>query len=202
MAENLEKGYEANPTQEVKKHVVKSPKLTIVATDDNDIWNADWNIYLTGKDERKIGTFSFSGEKVLGAVPIHVELDQEFQNQGLGTEAISIMISWAFLFKNIYEIKAETDRENDKCVKALKKNGFVFRENVGRTEYYSLTKAKTAWTGLYLFIGILIGFILGIVLAHIITGMIIGVVIGLSIGLSMDVAANKEREGVTGKKYK
>lgn len=202
MADNEEKKNGADQLQEERKHVVKSPKITIVATDDKDIWNADWNIYLTEDEEQKIGTFSFAGEKVLGTIPIHVQLDEQYRNKGYGTEAIAIMTAWAFHFKNIYEVKAETDRENDKCVKALKKNGFVYREFEGRTEYYSLTRPKTAWTGLYLFLGILLGFILGIVFSHIITGMIVGIVIGVSIGLSMDVAANKEREKVTGKRLR
>ncbi|MBR6478610.1 MAG: hypothetical protein IKS85_09215 [Lachnospiraceae bacterium] len=87
-------------------------------------------------------------------------------------------------------------------LRTLKKNGFVYRDSEGRTEYYSRTKPKTAWTGLYLFLGIFLGFILGIVFAHIVTGMIAGIAIGVSIGLSMDLAANKEREKVTGKQFK
>lgn len=188
--------------QETRSHVIKTPKVTIIASDDADLWNADWNIFLTGHEEEKIGTFSFSGEKVLGAVPINLELGEEYRNKGYGTEIVATMASWAFHFKNIYELKAVTDRENDKWVKVLKKNGFVYRDSEGRTEYYSRTKPKTAWTGLYLFLGIFLGFILGIVFAHIVTGMIAGIAIGVSIGLSMDLAANKEREKVTGKQFK
>lgn len=190
------------PEQEVKKHFVKTPKVTITASDDKDIWNADWIITLAKDESKKIGTFSFAGEKVLGTIPIHVELDEAYRNQGYGTEVIAAMTGWAFNFKNIYEITAVTDRENDKCVKALRKNAFVCRETEGRMETYSKTRPKTAWTGLYLFLGIFLGFIMGIVFAHVITGMIVGVVIGVSIGLSMDSAANKEREKVTGKSLK
>lgn len=184
------------------KHVLSSPKLTITASDDNDLWNAPWIISLSGKDEKKIGYVTLAGEKVLGTIPIYVELDEEFRNHGYGTEAVSMMTAWVFHFKNVYEIKAETDRENDKAVKVLKKTRFVYRDSEGRTEHYSLTRPRTAWTGLYLFLGIFLGLILGIVLAHIVTGLIIGVVIGVSIGLSLDVKADKEREKVTGKKYK
>ena len=183
------------------EHVVKSPRITITASDDSDLWNKNWIISLT-KDEKKIGTFSFAGDKALGTIPIHIELDAEYRNQKYGREAIIMMVDWAFRFQNIYEITAETDRENDKCVKALKKAGFVFREGEGRMEKYSITKPKTAWTGLYLFIGIALGLVLGIVFSHIITGMIAGVVIGVSFGASLDLAAKKEREKVTGKHLK
>ncbi|MBP5282234.1 MAG: GNAT family N-acetyltransferase [Lachnospiraceae bacterium] len=199
--ENMENKNEEQ-LQTSHKHVVKTPKVTIIATDDNDIWNADWNIYKTDNEEEKIGVISFAGEKVLGTIPIHLEIEEQYRNQGYGSDVVAAMSSWLFHFKNIYEIKAETDRENDKAVKVLKKNGFVFRDGEGRTEYYSRTKPKTAWTGLYLFLGIFLGFILGIVFSHIVTGMIIGIVIGVSIGLSLDSKANKEREKVTGKQLK
>lgn len=197
-----DKTLEQKDEQSAGRHVLSSSKLTITASDDKDLWNAPWNITLSGKEEKKIGFVTFAGEKVLGAIPIYVELDEEFRNHGYGTEAVAMMTNWAFGFRNIYEIKAETDRENDKAVKVLKKSGFVCRETEGRTERYSLTRPRTAWTGLYLFLGIFLGLILGIVLAHIVTGLVIGVVIGVSMGLSLDVKANKEREKVTGKKLK
>ena len=200
--ETMTEATDAGENAEIRKHVVKSSKLIITASDDSDIWNADWNIALAKEPEKKIGTISFVGEKVLGAVPIHVELEEAYRNHGYGTEAVSMMTSWAFHFKNIYEIVTESDRENDKWIKVLKKNGFVYRDSEGRTERYSCVKPKTAWTGLYLFIGIFLGLILGIVLAHVKTGLIIGVVIGLIFGLSLDSKANKERESVTGKRIK
>lgn len=181
---------------------VKSPKITITPSDEQDLWEKDWNITLTKEPDQKIGTVSFRGDKALGTVPIHVELEQAYQNKGYGTECFGMMVAWLFHYGNIYEVKAETDRENDKCVKALKKNGFVMRNNEGRMETYSIMKPKTAWTGLYLFIGIFLGLILGIVISHVLVGMIIGVLIGVSIGLSMDMTANKAREKVTGKSLK
>ncbi len=179
-------------------HIIKSPKITISASDDNDLWNKEWIITLTGKDE-KIGTVTFAGVKVLGTIPIHVELDEPYRNKGLGTQAFIMMVDWAFRFSNIYEVTAVTDRENDKCVKALGKAGFVYRSEEGRMATYSITKAKTAWLGLYLFLGIAVGLVLGIIFQHVIAGMIVGVVIGISIGASLDIKANKERQKVTGK---
>ena len=186
---------------EKNNHVVSSPTLTIKATNESDLWNADWEILLT-KEEKKIGRLTFAGEKVLGTVPLYVELEEEYRNRGYGTEAMIMIVDWLFRFPNIFEVSAEVDRENDKGVKSLKKAGFVYREGEGRMTRYSITKPKTAWTGLYLFIGIFLGLILGIVLSHIVAGLIAGVVIGVSIGLSMDQAANKERERITGKQLR
>ena len=190
-------------SEETRKHVLKSKKLEITASDDNDIWNADWIITLLDEEKTEIGKASFAGEKVLGAIPVFLEIKKEYRDQGYGKEALNMLTSWLFHFDNVYEIKAEADRENDAAVRVLDSAGFVRRgSSHGRWDAYSLTKPKTAWTGLYLFIGIFIGFILGIVLAHVVTGMIIGVVIGVSIGLTLDVKANKKREQITGKQYK
>ena len=181
---------------------LKSPLIMITPSDEQDLWEKDWIITLAKEPEKKIGIVHFRGEKALGAVPFHVELEEEYQNKHYGTECIGMIVSWVFHFGNIYEIKAEADRENDKAIKALKKNGFILRSSEGRNEYYSVLKPKTAWTGLYLFIGIALGLILGIIISKLLVGMIVGVVIGVSIGLSMDSAANKEREKVTGKSLK
>lgn len=181
-----------------EKLVLKSPVITITPSNEQDLWNADWNITLT-KEDKKIGTASFHGEKEMGTVPLSVNVDGEYADQDYEKEALAMMVDWAFHFRNIYEVKSETDREDDFRVRALKKTGFVYRSSEGRQESYSIIKPKTAWTGAYLFIGIFLGLIFGLVFSHLLVGMIVGVAIGVAIGLSMDVAANKEREKVTGK---
>lgn len=181
-------------------YVVKSPKLTITPSDESRPWDTDWIITLTKEEDKQIGTLSLAGEKVLGTIPLQVNLVEEYRNKGYGTEVITMMVNWLFRIKSIYEVSAETDKENDKAVKALQKSGFVYRSIDGRTEHYSITKPKTAWTGLYLFIGVFLGLIFGIVFSHILISMAAGIIISTSIGLSLDMAANKEREKITGGK--
>ena len=181
------------------KLVVASPKIMIIPTDEQDLWEKHWKIVLAKEQEKVIGFLTFQGEKALGTVPFGIELSKEYRNQGYGTEAIRMMVDWLFHFNNIYEIRTESDRENDAYLKALKKAGFVRRGNEGRIETYSIVKPKTAWTGLYLFIGIILGMFLGLMINQLVAGLLIGIVIGLSIGLPMDAKRNKEREQVTGK---
>ncbi|MDO4513222.1 MAG: hypothetical protein Q4B72_04220 [Lachnospiraceae bacterium] len=90
--------------------------------------------------------------------------------------------------------------ENDKAVHALEKAGFVYRSREGKTEYYSITKQKTSWLGLYVCIGILVGMILAIVLGSAPIGMLLGILICVAIGAGMDASENKARERVTGEK--
>lgn len=178
---------------------LKSEIVTITPSNMDDLWESDWIIALRGTDKEQIGTASFAGEKLLGAVPLNVELVQRYRNRGFGTEVIRMMVNWAFLHKNIYEVISRVEHENDKGVNALQKAGFVFRDKAENIETYSIIKEKTTWTGIYLAIGIVIGMIIGIVLNNAWLGFAIGLVTCLCTGVIMDTGALKERESVTGK---
>ena len=183
----------------VKKYHLKTVDFTITPADENDLWETEWNIELRSDAER-IGTVSFAGEKARGTVPFTIELSESYRNRGYGTEAIRMMVDGAFLHRNVYEVTAVTEHENDKAVHALEKAGFVYRSREGKTEYYSITKQKTSWLGLYVCIGILVGMILAIVLGSAPIGMLLGILICVAIGVGMDASENKARERVTGEK--
>ncbi len=182
------------------KYSIKTKTMLIEPVDSEDIWEGVWNITYKPKDEEpvKIGTATFAGEKLLGTVPISVTLDEEYRNKGYGTEVYKLMTDFAFGFRNIYEVKAVTEEENDKCRYALEKAGFVHRNTAHHIETLSITKPKSAWLALYVYIGLLVGLVLGIVVASMWVGLVIGLVIGLLLGNIMDKNANKEREKITG----
>ena len=183
-----------------KKYLLKSSEIVIEPSDEQDLWNADWIISLANGEERRIGRASFAGEKALGAVPLQVELEEEYRNQGYGTQVIRMMVNWAFRHSNVYEVKAEAEHENDKAVKALGKAGFVYRGGKQHIEQYSITKSKSAWTGLYVMIGIFLGILLGIVLSNQKLGLGIGLVVSIATGIALDNSEKQRREQVTGKK--
>lgn len=181
------------------RFLLKASKFTIEPTDENDVWNCDWVI--TNRDDKEqMGTVSFAGEKALGTVPIRIELIQKYRDRGIGTEVIRMMVDWAFLHKNVYEVTAVTEHENDRCINALQKAGFVFRDKEGKEETYSITKPKSTWTGLYIIIGFISGLILGIVFENSWLGMAMGIVAGVAAGAILDSGVRKDREKVTGKK--
>ena len=178
---------------------LKSDTVTITPSNMEDLWESDWIIAFRKGEKEQLGTASFAGEKLLGAVPLNVELMPKYRNRGLGTEIIRMMVNWAFLHKNVFEIVSKVEHENDKGVNALQKAGFVFRGNEGKVETYSIIKGKTVWTGVYVVIGILVGMILGIVINSVWLGFAIGLGVSLCIGAIMDNDALKYRESVTGK---
>lgn len=179
---------------------LKSETITITPSNMEDLWESDWIIAFKKGEKEQIGTASFAGEKLLGTVPLNVVLEPRYRNRGLGTEVIRMMVNWAFLYKNIFEVVSMVEHENDKGVNALQKAGFVYRSHEGKVETYSIVKGKTAWTGVYAVVGILVGMILGITINSLWLGFIIGLAASLCIGTIMDNKALKYRESVTGKK--
>ncbi len=182
-----------------KSFYLKSEILTITPSNEEDLWESDWIIAFRKGEKEQIGTASFAGEKLLGAIPLKVELAQKYRNRGLGTEVIKMMVNWAFLHKNIYEVVSRVEHENDKGVNALQKAGFVFRGKEGNVETYSIVKEKTAWTGIYVAVGIIMGLILGLVFNNAWLGFAIGFISCLCMGKILDYNALKYRESVTGK---
>ena len=182
-----------------KNLILKSETITITPSNEEDLWESDWMIAFRQGEKEQIGTASFAGEKLLGAIPLKVELAQKYRNRGLGTEVIKMMVNWAFLHKNIYEVISQVEHENDKGVNALQKAGFVYRKNEGNVETYSIVKEKTVWTGVYLAVGIVMGLILGLVLNNAWLGFAVGLIFCLCVGKIMDYNAQKYRESVTGK---
>jgi len=187
---------------EKEKFVIQTKDLRIVPTDETDPWDKPWDIILQKGEDIVIGKVSFAGEKLLGTVPLYVEIQKEYRGQGYGTSATVMMVEWLFHFRNVYEVKASAAEKDDWAHRVLKSAGFVYRESEGKTEIYSIVKQKTSWAGLYLGIGFFAGLIIGIVTDHTVIGLLVGVLIGEGIGISMDLNANKEREKVTGKKEK
>lgn len=182
-----------------KSFYLKSEIITITPSNEEDLWESDWIIAFRKGEKEQIGTASFAGEKLFGAIPLKVELAQKYRNKGLGTEVIKMMVNWAFLHKNIYEVVSRVEHENDKGVNALQKAGFVFRGKEGNVETYSIVKEKTAWTGIYVAVGIIMGLILGLVFNNAWLGFAIGFISCLCMGKILDYNALKYRESVTGK---
>jgi len=183
------------------RFTIKTKEIVIEPLDESDIWEGEWTITIFADNKPvNIGKASFAGEKLLGAVPIKLELEEKYQNKGYGTRVFQLMTEFAFGFKNIYEVKADTSSDNERCVYALEKAGFVRRKKEGREEQYSIIKQQTSWLALYLYIGFIAGILIGIVINIMWAGLVIGLVIGLFIGSMMDVEARKSREKITGSK--
>ncbi|MCR4762658.1 MAG: GNAT family N-acetyltransferase [Lachnospiraceae bacterium] len=158
---------------------------------EEDLWNGSWIVQQRDGTRDTIGSMRIGGSKVPGEVIICVDLAPEYRNRGYGAEIFYFMAKFVFRFRDLREICAVCEHENDRCVHALEKAGYVFREHKDGRDYYSMKRQKSAWAGLYLSVGITAGFVLGIVLSNPWVGTVAGVVTGAFVGLILDSMEKK-----------
>jgi hypothetical protein len=188
------------------KYDYKSGNILIRPTDENDIWNCKWDVFLIDKDTTNIGWASFEGNKEKGTVPVNIELQPLYRGRGNGTNVLKMMREFAFLHSNIYEVEAFADKDDSAFIHALERSGFVYREGHSiegqGKERYSVTKPQTTWLGVYIAIGVVAGVILGIVISNVWAGMIIALLLAVALGSYMDSSERKRRRDVTGQDMK
>ncbi len=186
-----------------KKYDYKSGNMLIRPTDEENIWECDWDIFLLTDEMTRIGKLSFAGKKERGTVPISIELIPLYRGRGNGTSALRMAREWAFLHKNIYEVEAYVDRDNEDCIGALIRANFIYRSDptIEKTdlERYSVVKPKSTWLGLYIIIGVTAGVILGLVIDIPWAGMVGGLGLAVAIGSYMDAKEKRQRLKVTGR---
>jgi len=78
----------------------------------------------------------------------------------------------------------------------------VYRHGDRHVETYTISKPRTSWMGLYLFLGLCIGMALGLVFDSMIVGMVIGMGACIAAGAVMDSKENEKRSNVTGESVK
>ena len=60
----------------------------------------------------------------------------EYQNQGITSEAINIVLEYGFKVLNFHSVEAVVDPENYVSAKVLEKNGFVKEAHFLENEYW------------------------------------------------------------------
>jgi len=87
-------------------------------------WYADWDIVLLATGEVIGGAGFKGGPGETGEVDVGYGIDPPFQNQGLMTEALGGLVSWALCQPGVRAVVAETEPGNEASVRVLAKNGF------------------------------------------------------------------------------
>jgi len=104
-------------------------------------WNTNWAII--AKEKRAIiGGFCFYGAPQDGKVEIGYGLDQPFRHKGYLSQALSLMIAWAFSHPKVKVIEAETARENLASQRALQRKGFQPYLMEGSNIWWQLTREQ------------------------------------------------------------
>lgn len=145
-----------------------------------------WHVTLNGDDKTNIGSLCFEDGIFNGEVKMNVELDSAYEKSKYIQEIFYSMARFIFQFHEITEVSTECRHENDNRVRGLEKAGYIRRETKDGSDFYSIRKQKTAWTGFYVFIGFIAGLLIGIVVSNLWMGTVAGIVIGAIMGYLMD----------------
>lgn len=171
---------------------LETKHFNIEPKDVERLWDGEWSISLNDDAKTNAGSLFFENGIFNGEVKMTADLTPEYDKSGYVKEIYYSMANFLFQFKDIREISTVCRHENDHRVRGLEKAGYVYRENKDGSDYYSIKKQKTAWTGFYVIIGFVAGFMIGIVLSNLWLGTIAGVLIGATMGYLMDKKENKD----------
>ena len=93
------------------------------------IWYAIWFIRL--KNGKIVGDLSFKGLNSDGKVEIGYGVIEKERDKGYATEAVKAATEWALNQPKVKAVEAETEPNNEKSQRVLKKCGFVFSGDFG-----------------------------------------------------------------------
>ena len=152
-------------------------------------WEEEWSVTLKEDSGKNVGRFHFEDAGLDGELTLFVDIEPAYQKPGLGAEIYSAIAEFVFKFPELKVVRTSCRHENDDLVHSLEKAGYVRRKNENGSDFYSISKQKTAWAGLYMIIGLIAGFIIGITISNLWVGTFSGVVIGSLIGYVLDKKA-------------
>ena len=126
--ENMEAFIEAQ-TVEILKSAYTEMLNGCLANPDQWDWYAIWMIEL--KDGTHIGKLCFKGLSADGIAEIGYGISEEYQNKGYATEAVKVVLEWAFSRPEVTAVEAETDPDNTASKRVLEKCGFALNGVIG-----------------------------------------------------------------------
>ena len=119
-------------TQLINKYSVAAPELSsayremlnnCIQFPEQYVWYAAWKICLadSGKEVGYAGFKGFNG----GCPEIGYGINDEYEGVGFATDAVKALCNWAFQMPEVVAVEAETESDNVKSIRVLKKTGFV-----------------------------------------------------------------------------
>ncbi len=140
MERNL--GVKINDTELEESEIIalRTSLQKVIENKEDYLWYTNWVIVLK-KENKIIGGLCFKGcpdEK--GRVEIGYGMQDEYRCKGYMTEAAKELINWAFSFKSVTEIIAETEKDNLPSHRVLEKVGMEKYEKNEKMFWWKLTK--------------------------------------------------------------
>ncbi len=163
------------------------------------LWFVPWKIILQ-ENQKAIGDAAFKGPQNKGMVEIKFSILPSLQRQGYMTEALAVLVDWAFKQKDVYSVAAETAPGNKPSQKVLENNGFSMYANGQEGPRYKIIKRNFFKTPVFLSAFVIIGVVLGLLIKNFNLLVLIGIFagVGLILGAAMDIAALNRRKRIIG----
>lgn len=143
-----------------------------------------------------VGDAGFKGAPACGEVEIGYGIDPAFRSQGYATEAVRALVDWAFGQEGVYYVMAEREKDNLASARVLEKLAFRPAGEGQEGPRFELEKPVTAWTAVYLPLGVGVGLCFGTAMDNLALGLCIGAAIGLGLGACLGAADKKARDAV------
>lgn len=186
------------------KKLLFSNLLEVASNDpDNGLWSTIWDVSFRKGEQDSFAYIYFEGMPERGAVTLSFYTSAQYSWDSKVADALRLVTDWAFSrYPGLYTIDTYIDAESDGFIRNAERADFVYRSTDEGIEHYSIEKQPTAWTGLYLFIGIIAGMIFGFLFSSMAAGMACGVIIGLLFGAALDNRFDAKRSEITGQSKK
>lgn len=165
--------------------------------EENKIWYYPWYITIKNKSCTLVGIFRFNGPPERGTVLLRVKEDKDYIDSDFAEEALASICDWAMAQKDVYKIRVHRVPNDKRYHELLQKCGFGPGPEPSRAEK---KKSASAWTLVYMLIGLSVGMTTGISLGNFALGMVLGLSGGIILGLLFDMNERKHRSEVTGEK--
>ena len=112
----------------------------VEASERNYLWNTFWMLALKD-DPAIIGSICFKRQPTAeGSVELGYGINLEYGSRGYMTEAIGVMILWAFQQPEALQIVAEIDKDNIASQKVVEKNGLHKFKTVDNFDWYVIER--------------------------------------------------------------
>lgn len=138
---SLEAELQLKPTMltlspELKEAMEQSILPNVADTSKNYLFHTLWTI-ISKADRQMVGDLCFTGApNEAGEIEIGYGTHEAFRGQGIMTEAVKAMISWASQQPGICAVIAATNKDNPPSQAVLKKNGFLLSGETAELHYW------------------------------------------------------------------
>jgi len=185
-------------------------------SEEDFIWNTVWRISLRGNTTEQVGLFRFCGPQEKGRVRFELVIFPEYRHMGYAGQLIKKMTDFAFSKNDVYYLYSnvlgtENEAEYESILRHL---GYTTQEEIfdpfadlqqpAEDDYHEhqipellmMEGGVTAYSSVYVMIGLAIGMLISIFSGLLLEGLAAGLLLSLVFGTILDQLEIKHRKKI------